>query len=144
MLKWKGSHNIFGRKTMRGIILEKGKFDTYDPPTGQSCRIIISPWMSCMLWGTAGVKFHENSHQVKWLPMEHTKTKTVICHLLPAGYGMKRISTTTKENETGTALYGQMTVWFLLPMTIITRFMKLFKKGKQYGTGRSISGTYYG
>lgn len=38
MLKWKGNETMFVKKTIRSIILEKGRFDTYDPPYGQSSR----------------------------------------------------------------------------------------------------------
>lgn len=38
MLRWKGRGRLFIRKTFQGIILVKGRNDTYDPPTGQSSR----------------------------------------------------------------------------------------------------------
>lgn len=38
MLRWKERRKMFVRKRMQGIILEKGKFDTYEPPTERSSR----------------------------------------------------------------------------------------------------------
>ena len=38
MIRWKGQRRMLIRKTVRGIILAKGRNDTYDPPTGQSSR----------------------------------------------------------------------------------------------------------
>ena len=38
MLRWKGSDAMFVQKTVQESILTKGRFDTYDPPAGQSSR----------------------------------------------------------------------------------------------------------
>ena len=38
MLKWKGRKKMFITKIIRGMILVKGKDDTYHPPIGQSSR----------------------------------------------------------------------------------------------------------
>ena len=93
---------MFIRKTVQGIILVKGRNDTYDPPTGQSSR--WKHWMTeqdpkvCSACEAMQGKIYNLYEDADPAPP-----------LLPDESGMKRTLTTMKGNETIIVSFGQMT-----------------------------------
>lgn len=105
-------------KTILGIILTKGRNDTYDPPTGQSSR--WKHWMTekddrvCTRCEQMQGKIYSLYETLSPTPPLHPNCrckievmKTVIFLPPPEEYGTKQILTTTMVNETIIALFGQ-------------------------------------
>ena len=93
---------MFITKTIRGMILVKGKDDTYNPPTGQSSR--WKHWMTeqdpkvCSACEAMQGKIYSLYEKADPAPP-----------LLPGESGTRLTLTTMRVNETNTVSFGQMT-----------------------------------